>query len=340
MNLEGKHTPLNLNCLGELLQNRGLQINFDILSYIGTSTSVSDFTGSGTFNTTCGGLSSITSLAYSKLNAGITPEVYNNILNIGSTTIPAIGGAKPSTYNRPYTGELTSYGWLRLLALQAHNEFYPKGTLSYSDFLNTFSSSNAFKQRQNKAIQAFVDSQTYLDGAYSNMNDLITGDITGVSLSTFYWGQDLIATGKAIDLKSIDTFGNPENLLRTMHKYRAISKSVSLALLSAGLDSSVIEFIVNGGTPTVEQQNSLYASFLIIMGKDLADVCIPLNCQTTGLDSLADLLDPKKLFPNSYQTLTFPTYNTAPGPTNSKTFHGSIIGPYGMNKFIVFLNFL
>jgi hypothetical protein len=324
MNLEGKHTPLNLNCLGELLQNRGLQINEKARMYSGVSIDISSYIigeGSVVQDTVLLKLSNSIRLGWTKYQANqISNNTYLNLINIGFDSIPALGCTKPRTYTRTYSGELASYGWLRLIALQANNEFYINNG-SYSDFLNTFNSCASFKNRQNKVIQAFVDSNTYLDGAYSNMNDLITSDITGVSLSTFHWGQDLIASGKAIDLKSIDTFGNPENLLRTMYKYRAINKSVSLALLSAGLDPNIIESIINGVAPTVEQQNSLYSSFLIIMGKDLEDTLIPLNCQTKGLDSLADLLNPKKLFPNSYQTLTYPTYNTAPGPTNSKTYY-------------------
>ena len=57
------------------------------------------------------------------------------------------------------------------------------------------------------------------------------------------------------------------------------------------------------------------------MGQDLADVCVPLNCKTPGLTSLADLLNPQKLFPNSYTALTVPVYNASPGPTNSKTYY-------------------
>ena len=320
MNLSGKHTPLNLNCLGELVQNRGLHVNSKISSNIGTSTSVSNFTGSGTFNS-ISLASAVIRSAYLKLGSGITTQVYNDIINIGSTTIPALGCSKPSTYTNSYSGELASFGWLRLIALQAHNELYVNGSLSYSNFFSTLNMAAGFKNRTNKVIQSYLDSHTYLEGTYSNMNDLISGDITGVSLSTFYWGRDLIASGKAIDLSTIDTFGNPANLLRTMNKHRALTDAVILALLSAGIDSNIIDGIVNGKDATIEQQNSIYAAFRIIIGTDLSDALVALNCQTQGLESLADLLNPKKLFPSSYQTLTIPVYNTKPGPTNSKTYY-------------------
>ena len=323
MNLNGKHTPLNLNCLGSLIQNSGLRINPTAATYMGSSTGLSNYTkGSVVSQTVLGTITDVIRLAYPKFVAStITSTVYNNLISIGSTTIPALGNSKPSTYTNSYSGELTSYGFLRLIPLQARNEFYVDGTLSYSNFLSTFSATSSFKNRINSVITGYLASHSYLEGAYSNMNDLISGDITGVSISTFYWGRDLINSGKAIDLSSIDTFGNPANLLRTLNKHRALSNSVILALLSAGIDSGIIEGITNGKEATNEQQNSIYAAFKIIIGNDLSDALIPLNCQTKGLDSLADLLNPKKLFPSSYQTLTIPVYNTKPGPTNSKTYY-------------------
>ena len=55
--------------------------------------------------------------------------------------------------------------------------------------------------------------------------------------------------------------------------------------------------------------------------QDLKDILVSLNCKTQGLESLADLLNPLKLFPNSYKTLTVPVYNTQGGPANSKVYY-------------------
>jgi hypothetical protein len=57
------------------------------------------------------------------------------------------------------------------------------------------------------------------------------------------------------------------------------------------------------------------------VGDSLNEVLVPLNCKVRGLESLADLLNPQKLFPNSYQTLTVPVYNTTQSVTNSKTYY-------------------
>jgi hypothetical protein len=258
-------------------------------------------------------------LRHAYANPDLTSQ-YQRLITLCNQVCPALTGAAPSTYTRSYTGELASFGWLRLVPLQAYKEFHLNNG-SYSDFLSTYDTSTGFRNQSNKVIDALNASSTYLDGVYSNMNDLVTADIAGISLSLFYWGQDLIQSGRAIDLSNIDNFGDPAVLLRTLYKNRAFSKSLNLALLSAGFSATEIDQLTNGVDATIEQQKRLFAAFMIITGIDLEEVLIPINCQTKGLTSLADLLNPAKLFPNSYQTLTVPEYNAIPGPTNSKTYY-------------------
>lgn len=328
MSLTGKYSPLNLNCLGSFVQNQGIRINADAQSHMGTSTSLSNYVlGSTTQNTVLRMI--VWSIRAGFLNSSFTH--YNNLISIGSTSIPVLGNSKPPDYTRtatldpypnsvPYTNEYTSFGWLRTIPLQAHYEFYINNG-SYSDFLFTFNQSQGFISQSNKAIDAMNAADTYLDGAYSNMNDLVTADFAGVTLALFFWGQDLIASGRAIDLTNIDKFGSPVVLLRTLSKTKSLTKAVNLALLAAGFSSDEIDSLVIGTEPSTDQQKKLYSAFCIVMGIDLVEVMIGLNCQTKGLRTLADLLDPKYLFPNSYATLTSPTYNGTPGPTNSKTYY-------------------
>lgn len=314
-------TPLKINSLGDLLQDSGFNINPDSVTYMGSSTSLSNYTkGTVVSATVLNKLSDVVNLAYQAIDSGITTTVYQNLISIGSTTIPALGNSKPSTYTNTYSGEITRYGWLRLIPYQAYNEFYINNG-SYSDFTNTLLACYSKKNQLNSVIKSVNNSLTFLDGIYSNMNDLITSDITGVSMSTFYWGQDLIASGRVIDLTSIDTFGEPVNLLRTLYKNRALTKSINLALLGAGMSTSMLTKLIEGDSATLEQQRLIYAAFCLIMGNDLKEALIPLNCQTPGLETLADLLYVKKLFPNSYRTLTYPKFNTTTQPTNSKTYY-------------------
>ena len=333
----GKQSPLGVNALSSLLQNIGFQINPIMVDYVGISTS----------NSTCESLGSIVNitclrpLTYAINDAYVRGQVnsttYNNLISIGSTTIPAMGNSPPSTYNwsgypnwasnYTYTNSVTQWGYTRLFALQAYNEFNYNSGLSldsgaYKDFLSGFMTTYSFIEYSNSAILSINNSKTFLDGTYSNMDDLITGDITGVSIATSIFGQDLITSGKAINLQSIATFGLPSNLLVTLQQNNALTKSVSLALIASGITVSELEKMLSDtDAVTKEQERKIYGAFGIIVGQDLKDILISLNCKTPGLESLCDLLNVQKLFPNSYQTLTVPVYNIIGGPANSKIYY-------------------
>jgi hypothetical protein len=330
MSNSGKQSPLGVNTLGSLLQNTGFRINSVAASYMGSSTSVSNYTFGTLCSSTCLNVLT-TSIRRAFTDGSLNTTTYNNLISIGSGSIPALGNSKAPTYTwtgaptwNPYlTTEITSYGYARLFALQAYNEFNYNGSLPvYKDFLMSFMAASGFIDQSNSAILTVFNSIDFVAGTYSNMNDLISADITGVSLSTTVFGQDLVTSGKAIDLSTISTFGLPSNLLSTLNTYNAITPSLSLALLSSGMSVSEISDILGKvSIPSTLQQRNIYGAFMIIVGQDLTDILIPLNCKTQGLESLAELLNPQKLFPNSYPSLTVPVYNASAGPTNSKTYY-------------------
>lgn len=248
-----------------------------------------------------------------------------------SGTIGQVQGASWIPYNTTNTNKsITQWGWIRCHALQAWNEFNYNGTSvtlsnpEYKEFCSSFLTANAWINYSNQAIMAVKDSETFLQGVYSNMSDLITADIAGVSQSTRLLGEDLINLGKAINLSNIATFGLPSNLLKTLGLNSAITPDLSLALIAAGLSNSDISSITSGANVsiTAQQEQQIYGAFLLIRGVNLVNVLAPLRCNTQGFESLADLLNVKKLFPNSYPTLTVPVYNDTLGlPTNSKTYY-------------------
>lgn len=225
---------------------------------------------------------------------------------------------------------VTQWGYIRLHALQAWNEFNWNGdsvsasTPSYKEFCSSLLTSAAFINYNNQVIMSAHNSQTFLDGSFSNMDDLVSSDIMGVSLATKQFGADLENLGNLIDLSKLDSLGLPSLLLATLGKNNAVIQDLVLALLSAELDSSEINQLTAGSisAPTKDQEKKIYSAFLIIRGENLQSVLAPVQITTQGLESLADLLDVKKLFPNSYQSLTVPKYNSDLGlPTNSKTYY-------------------
>ena len=355
MSNTGKQSPLGVNVMSGLIQGKGFWINNVAAGYMGSFTPtysgippVSD----DTYTYSDGSISSLNRLT-DAIQAGwalygsseITNTTYFNLINIGKTTIPALGNTRPPDYTyyddtlgpnwvAPYDDiaeidQNTSYGFVGLYALQAYKEFnynktlyYKQNVINYSDFVGSWAEASSFIDYSNQALMAMQNSFTFLEGTYSNMNDLITGDITGISLSTRVFGQDLIALGKAINLSKIRTFGFPSNVLETLKTYNALTDSVVLALLASGLTDAEVAQVTNNVNVTTTQQQKIYAAFNVISGVDLASILVSLNCKTQGLETLADLLNIKKLFPNSYETLTVPIYNAQPGlPTNSKTYY-------------------
>jgi hypothetical protein len=379
----GKQSPLGVNVLGSLMANRGFRINPVAAAIMGSSKTNASYTpGSAVTDTVLNFLTQAIHLGYAAYNSGyLSSTTYNNLISIGSNTIPALGNSKPATYDvtdpagiwttsavaygvqqgiagalpgpatsgygttsdtgqgqeatwYPYNTtnpnhSITQWGWIRCHALQAWNEFnwnatdVSATTPAYKEFCNSFITAFSTVNAANQSINAVNNADNFLTGAYSNMNDLISADIAGVSLSTVDFGTDLENLGKAIDLKQIETFGLPSNLLRTLSKNLAITSDLSLALLAAGLTSSEIANITGGVTPNLSKQKEqqIYGAFLIIQGENLAHILAPLQCKTSGFNSLADLLNLRKLFPISYASLTVPIYNATPGPTNSKTYY-------------------
>lgn len=225
---------------------------------------------------------------------------------------------------------VTQWGYIRLHALQAWNEFNWNGTTvsaatpSYTEFCSSLLLSASYLAYNNQFIMAAHNSQTFIDGSFSTMDDLVSADITGVSLATRQFGEDLENLGNLINLSRLDSLGLPSLLLATLGENSAVIQDLVLALLSAEFEPTEINELTLGNilTPTRDQEKRIYSAFLTIRGENLREVLAPIQVTTQGLESLADLLDIRKLFPISYQSLTVPKYNSDLGlPTNSKTYY-------------------
>jgi hypothetical protein len=220
--------------------------------------------------------------------------------------------------------EYFSSGFISLLARQAYYELWNGNFDQYNDIVNSFSQTDSYRQQQNDQISSLSDSKKFMSGNFSNINDLTTNDLAGVTQAFRIWGNDLINTGKVIDLSNIHRFGTPSVLLLTLQKYGAITPAVSLALQYAGLNTQELNNIFNPAyVPKPVEERKIYDAFKLISGPDLysasTGVTLQLNCKIPTLSTLADLLDPRQLFPNSYASLTVPQYRTDT-PT-SKTYY-------------------
>lgn len=232
--------------------------------------------------------------------------------------------------------EYFSKGFIATVARHAYYQFWSdyetRRINQYNEFVNYVQLATQFIQAKNQNISSLVNSKIYMRGNYSNINDLTTSDISGVSLSFKIFGNDCIRLGKSIDLSNIHKFGLPSILLRTLQNSSAITDSLKLALLYNNLSVSEINNLLsNTYTPSPDEEKKIYQSFKLITGDDLESIKIIINCTTTNLSTLADLLDPMRMFPNSYRTLTVPRYSIA---TSSSKIYDFIYLDGGVNKRI------
>lgn len=208
-----------------------------------------------------------------------------------------------------------SQGFVATVARQAYYEFWydyqTRRANQYPEFIRMIQRCNQWQNMSNKSISSFVNTKNFIRGNYSNINDLTTSDIAGVNLAFQDFGYDLINLGKSLDLSTIYLFGLPSKFILNLQATNALTDAVKLALLYSDLTTSELDNILTPTyAPSVTQENKLYTALTLIQGQDLADVKVILNCATDGLESLADLINPQKMFPNSYASLTIPEYNT------------------------------
>ena len=238
---------------------------------------------------------------------------------------------------------VTQWGYTRLHAMQAWNEFNWHGKtgtsaeVAYEDFCNSFLQAEGYINGTNPPVYASEDAQTFGEGSFSNMNDLITADIAGVNLSLQNFGIDLENLGGLFDPRRLDRFGFPSTLLRQLYEGGGITEDLNLSLAAAGLTANQIAKISSGTaqTVTIGQEKQIYGAFLLVFGQNLRN-CIaslspasilrvaddPNKAEATQLRTLADCLDIQRLFPNSWPSMTVPVYNNELGlPTNSKTYY-------------------
>jgi hypothetical protein len=240
--------------------------------------------------------------------------------------------------------EITKWGWIRCHALQAWCEFNYHGTSptqaepKYEDFTGSFLSADGFINSQNQVVTAGENAEDFMEGTFSNMDDLITSDVSGVNLAIKDFGTDLDNLGKLFDPRKLDKFGFPSTLLQTIYENGGVIQDLNIALGAAGLSAKEITTIANGTADYISasQERKIYSAFLAIAGRNLRAILATLLTQpvdqrtvlnpststTTRFRTLADCLDVKRLFPVSYRSLTVPIYNTTLGlETGSKTYY-------------------
>ena len=282
----------------------------------------------GNFNSLpiTGQFSDIVTAATGSLSGG----VLDSLRTLGADSFPALTNAIPgglsSALNVMAPGGVFDGGLTGLIGNAATNIM---GGGDLTKFTQIFSSAEGFSGIANQFINSNlnIDSISNTFGSLTGgMDNLITGGFNQVTGAFGAFGQDLGGLGNLINMADLDNLGSPEGLIKQLANVGGLVPSVNNLLKEAGLNSSTIADFANGnlGGLTDSANKLLYEGMERITGNELAQVKNILGVTTPGIGTMADLLDPVKILPSSFPTLTMPTpdglraiYATDQGAVNS-----------------------
>lgn len=271
--------------------------------------------------------SNIVSSATGVLGSG----TLDSLRTLAAGTFPALTNAIPASFtsalNSIAPGGLASGGFTGLIN-QAASGIMGSGDLG--QFTQIFNSAQGLVGQANQLINSSLNigsiSNTF--GAITGgMDNLITGGFSQVTEAFGAFGSDLQKLGSLIDMNNLPNLGNPSALVSQLASVGGVIPGVESALRSAGLDSSVLNNLsaVTGlSNISASANKALYDGMTRITGTDLAQVKNVLGVTTPGINNMADLLNPAKILPTSFPSLTMPTpdglrgiYATTAGAVNT-----------------------
>ena len=225
----------------------------------------------------------------------------SGLATLAANTVPAFSNSLPSAYANLGTQMST------VVLSQGAADF---GSGDISKFVQALNLVQAYGQNTNLFINSAVNSQTYLGNTFTSTNDMITGDVTTINLATTTFGQDLARLGGLIDLNNLGDLGSPLALIQRIVQLTGNIPVLSLLLLAEGVSEDIVLNLTN---PTISVSDSvqrlMYQAMTRVTGDALVQILKVLKITTQRIETMADLLNPVRLFPNSYQSLTVVTAN-------------------------------
>jgi len=224
-----------------------------------------------------------------------------------------------------------------------------------SKFGSVFSSADGFVGSANSMIAAATNSASaFAGGTFPGMDGIMSGNLTGITNALPDFGADLGSLGSTINFDSIGDLGSPGQLLKNMDlagnlgpmydKIADISVDPRIAS-SLGGDLSTITNAVNSATsgltlgslgvdlnkiaeigPALPNniQSQVFNAFDGLSTAELGDVKGILGNTQSAIAKGGDLMNPQKLFPTSFSTLTAPLRTASVGDRAIYTADGAV----------------
>ena len=312
-------TALQLDAAAGLLQNQGIGVNANltaaILSY-------------ETTNLIAPLLDTLAVAGAGNLLSGSTTLA---VETLAANTCPALSDSVPIAYSNIGTLMTT------VVLAEANKDICGGDTSKLTQAVNQ---ATAYTSQTSIFINSAVNSQTYLGNTFTSINSMITGGVTSVNLATTAFGQDLINLGQLINLNNLNNLGSPLALIQQIYSITGTIPVVSIYFVAIGIPSTVVLNLTDPSVSVADSVQALmYQAMTQITGDNLNQILTVMGVKTQGITTMADLLNPIKLFPNSFQSLTAPTkyglraiYTNSSGSVNTEL--KTQLPPYVMSSLI------
>jgi hypothetical protein len=313
---QGSISPLSLEAGAGLLNNTGIGVGSALTANIAAYTST----------TTISKLLTIQTLAAA---SSLTTATKNSLTTMGASTCPALGDSVPTAYVNtaypipPISGAKLIPANVLLTTTVASVGASYLGSGDVGKFCQAYFSSSGYISLVNPVIISAANANTnYLGPTFAGMGSLITGDLAQVNLAYPTFGQDLEDLGFTLNLANLPAMGSPAGLLQALsiagNMPGGTTPAVRDALLAAGLTPDEITDLVTDNQQSLFNPNGLlpndfnalqkraYPALCNVTGADLQQVLDILEVVTPNITQMCELLNPVKILPNSYLSLTIP----------------------------------
>ncbi len=237
---------------------------------------------------------SIVSLAASNANSAIT-------YSTTASSAPWLTNSLPNAYSGLYGVTMTN------AITAAAGNIMGNGDLGKFD--QVFSAASGLIATSNELItsaQAANSSSTAV--SFVNVDNTMTSGVSSITEAFTAFSFDLRQLGRAIDLANLNNLGSPQALVRQILNVSTLPAGLRTAILGVGITANTISTLSTVDLSDSDEKK-LYTAMTRVTGQDLLEVLSVLRVLTPGIETMADLLNPVKTFPNSFNTFSAPTTN-------------------------------
>ena len=204
----------------------------------------------------------------------------------------------------------------------------------FGTILNT---AQSYVTNTNQIISAATNSSA-IGTTFTNLNNIVSGSLSGVNLDFGGFGDEIAKLGSTVNLSNLDSLGSPGQLLANLSDQGTLGPMYS-KLAEISVDPRVAQTLVPNLTnitstgnitlgelgidfDTIAQQGAnlspaiqsqVYQALESLDSTEVAQVKSILGNAQDAIVNGGDLLDPKKLFPNSFETFTAPLRTASVG---------------------------